>query len=138
MLPGDNRKILTWTLVTVLLCPPVADFVVWSSWRQQLQRVADNVAMSSATAIQYGMAPESIAFAGQPIKRLRLVAPPTIEHPPRAGSYAGRAEAVRVTLVTVRAPFFWSNLFGHVRMTAVSTVALIPNSPSGTRPARVE
>ena len=138
MLPGDNRKILTWTLVAVLICPPVADFVAWSSWRQGLQRVADNAAMDAAAAIQYGKAPESLAFAGRRVDRLRLVAPPVIEHPPRAGRYAGRAGAVRITLVAVRAPFFWSKLFGPVRMTAVSTAALVPSQPSGTRPARVE
>ena len=138
MLPGDNRRILTWTLVAVLVCPPVADFVIWSSWRQHLQRVADNSAMSAATALQNGKVPGPEVFSGRPIDRLGLVAPPAIEHPPRTGGYAGRGEAVRITLVSERAPFFWSRLFGPVRMTAVSTAALVPSEPRGTRPARVE
>jgi hypothetical protein len=94
--------------------------------------------MNGAQAIRQGEAPEPRVRSGIAVDRLRLVAPPAIEHPPRAGTYAGRPEAVRVSLVAMRAPFFWSKLFGPARMTAVSTAAIVPSGPSGTRPARVE
>ena len=138
MLPGDKRKFLIWTLMAILILPPVVDFVTWSSWRQSLQRAADHAAMRGATALRDGEAPEPHALSLLPVRRLGLVAPPAIEHPPRAGNYAGRPEAVRVTLEAVRAPFFWRLLFGPVRMKAVSTAAVVPSSRSGTRPARVE
>ena len=98
---------------------------------------ASSAATYGADAILHGKAPESAAFSHIPIIRLRLAAPPVLENPPRGGSYAGRAEAVRIRLVAVRAPFFWSKLFGPARMTAVSTAALVP-STSGPRVARIE
>ena len=137
MLLGAYRRILTWTVVGILICPPVVDFVTWSSWRQHLQRMADNASTYAADAMLHGRSPESGALSRAPIARLRLVEPLVLENPPRGGAYAGRAEAVRIRLVVVRAPFFWSKLFGPARMTAVSTAALVP-SASGPRVARIE
>jgi hypothetical protein len=137
MLLGVDRRILTWIVVGILICPPLVDFVTWSSWRQGLQRAADNASTYAADAMLHGRSPESGAFSHTAVVRLRLAAPPVLENPPRGGSYAGHAEAVRIRLVAERAPFFWSKLFGPARMTAVSTAALVP-SASGPRVARIE
>jgi hypothetical protein len=138
MLGGGKWKIWAWALVALLVVPPVSDFASWSYWRQDLQRHADSAAEAGALALRGGKPAVPAASAWLARHPVALAEPPIIEQPPGGGTYRRHADAVRVRLGAERAPFFWSKLFGPARMTAVGTVAVIPDHPTGTRIARVE
>lgn len=138
MFGNGSWKIWALALVALLVVPPVSDFASWSYWRQDLQRHADSAAESGAQALRSGKPAVPAASAWLTRHPVALAEPPGIEHPPAGGSYRRHIEAVRVRLAAERAPFFWSMLFGPARMTAVGTVAVIPDHPTGTRIARVE
>ena len=119
----------------LLLGPPLADFTTWSLWRQALQRRADGAALEGVRALESGD-PEAAVRAR--LTGLALAEPPVVEHPPRNGAYAGRPDAVRVSLAAVRSPFFHSLLFGPSLMRASATAALITFRDGGAQAVRVE
>jgi len=131
------RRIAAGALLALAL-EAAADFALWSYWRQQLQQRADLAALAGAEALRLGRPGAALALAAVP-PGLDLAEPPQIEHPPRTGFHAGRANAVRVRLTAVRRPIFASRLFGPAAMTAQGTAALLPTRrPGTTMAARVE
>lgn len=130
---------ILWTVAAVLLLPPLADFTLWTLWRQGLQDSVDHAAEDAAKALRDGRAVEPAALGTLRPDRLALAGPPAIEHPPQGGQYQGRLNAVRIRVTAVRTPFFFSKLIGPSRMTAESTGAVLrTHRPGGTRAARVE
>ena len=139
-MPGSRRRsIILWTIGAVLVLPPLADFALWSLWRQELQDSVDHAVEDAAKALRDGRPVVPAALATLRPDRLALARPPAIEHPPEGGRYRGDRNAVRIRVTAVRTPFFLSPLVGPSRMTAESTGAVLPtHRPGGTRAARVE
>jgi hypothetical protein len=124
-------------LLALVAFAPIADFAIWSMWRQSLQRYADAAAEDGVKALLAGDAVEERALTEIP-DSLDLAAPPAIEHPPRLGAYAGRRDAVRIVLRTVRSPFFLGRLLGSRTMTAEATAAILRGADGRGTLARVE
>ena len=120
----------------LLAAPVLSDFVQWSLWRQGLQQQADSAAVHGARALRSGD-PAGPAVRAQ-LVGWRFADPPLIEQPPRDGAFAGRPDAVRVSLTASRAPFFHSLLFGASRMRASATAAVLAYRSGATRVVRVE
>lgn len=133
---GKGKRIAAFVLVAVLVIPVLGDWVMWTRWRQQLQGKADTAAMAGIRAIRRGHSPE--AAARSELEGFDLAAPPRIEAPPRSGAYAGKADAVRVSLEARRSPFFHSRLFGASRMHAQATAARVHYRGGGHSLLRVE
>ena len=130
---------ILWAVATLLLLPPLADFALWSLWRQELQDSVDHAVEDAAKALRDGRPVEPAALATLRPDRLALSGPPAIERPPRAGRYQGDPNAIRIRVTAIRTPFFLSPLVGPSRMTAESTGAVIPtHRPGEIRAARVE
>ena len=120
----------------LLAAPILSDFVQWSLWRQTLQRQADSAAMAGARALRAGN-PAGPAIRER-LGRWQFAEPPLVELPPRSGAYAGRPNAVRVSLTASHAPFFHALLFGASRMHARATAAVVAYRSGVTRAVRVE
>ena len=139
-MPTSGRhSLILWTIGAVLVLPPLADFALWSLWRQELQDSVDHAVEDAARALRDGRPVEPAALATLRPHRLALSGPPAIEHPPRGGRFRGDRNAIRIQVNAVRTPFFLAPLVGPSRMTAESTGAVLPtHRPGGTRAARVE
>ena len=136
---SGRRSLILWTIGAVLVLPPLADFALWSLWRQELQDSVDHAVEDAARALRDGRPVEPAALATLRPDRLALAGPPAIENPPRDGRFRGDRNAVRIRVTAIRTPFFLSPLVGPSRMTAESTGAVLPtHRPGGTRAARVE
>ena len=139
MRKSRRRSIILWALAAVILLPLLADFALWSLWRQELQDSVDHAVEDAARALRDGRPVEAAALATLRPDRLALSAPPVIERPPRGGRFRGDRNAIRIRVTAIRTPFFLSPLVGPSQMTAQSTGAVIPtHRPGGTRAARVE
>jgi hypothetical protein len=122
-----------------LLLVLLADFYLWSAWRQRVQQVLDSAATEGAFALTRGEA------AGPAVRRLLRHWPGvpvhdlTVEQPPGGGFYAGQGRAVRVRLATEHAPSLVGRLTGPIAATVQVTVALYPTASPGAMAAwRVE
>ena len=131
-----NKRAIAAGVIFLLLVPVLVDFVQWSLWRQALQRRADAAALAGAIAVRFGNPPIP-AVRGRLARQL-FADPPAIEHPPSDGPYAGRTDAVRVSLSTNRSPFFHSRLFGASPMRAKATAATVAYRDGSTIVLRVE
>lgn len=134
---GPRRSLWVLPLLGLVSLAPIGDFVIWSMWRQSLQRYADAAAEDGVKALLAGESVEERALTEIPAS-LDLAAPPAIEHPPRLGAYAGRRDAVRVVLRTVRSPFFLGRILGSRTMTADATAAILRSADGRGTLARVE
>ena len=130
------KKAIAAGAAILLAVPVLSDFVQWSRWRQTLQQQADSAALHGARALQRGE-PAGPAVRAQ-LAYWRFADTPRIEMPPSDGPFAGRPNAVRVSLTASRAPFFHSRLFGASRMRARATAAVVAYRSGATRVVRVE